>query len=148
MSYTALLIAFVFKILCSCSSLCIISLYWFKCWYFCLNLRLFNFIFLYQIGRFFGEIDPSLMRHLVNISVYAFNKSYDYQSVCEPGAAPKQGAGHRSAYVVSNIQSTHPFSLRDAWCRLILWLFLFYFIAINSRHLTHWLVGHCSCMVS
>uniref|UniRef100_A0A2K6EU15 Calcium voltage-gated channel auxiliary subunit alpha2delta 1 n=1 Tax=Propithecus coquereli TaxID=379532 RepID=A0A2K6EU15_PROCO len=56
-----------------------------------------------QIGRFFGEIDPSLMRHLVNISVYAFNKSYDYQSVCEPGAAPKQGAGHRSAYVVSKI---------------------------------------------
>eukprot|EP00071_Canis_lupus_P027254 XP_022260811.1 voltage-dependent calcium channel subunit alpha-2/delta-1 [Canis lupus familiaris] len=55
-----------------------------------------------QIGRFFGEIDPSLMRHLVNISVYAFNKSYDYQSVCEPGATPKQGAGHRSAYVVSN----------------------------------------------
>ncbi|XP_069925906.1 voltage-dependent calcium channel subunit alpha-2/delta-1 isoform X11 [Oryctolagus cuniculus] len=54
-----------------------------------------------QIGRFFGEIDPSLMRHLVNISVYAFNKSYDYQSVCEPGAAPKQGAGHRSAYVPS-----------------------------------------------
>lgn len=61
--------------------------------------------FLHQIGRFFGEIDPSLMRHLVNISVYAFNKSYDYQSVCEPGAAPKQGAGHRSAYVVSNIHS-------------------------------------------
>lgn len=54
-----------------------------------------------QIGRFFGEIDPSLMRHLVNISVYAFNKSYDYQSVCDPGAAPKQGAGHRSAYVPS-----------------------------------------------
>nr|XP_048289512.1 voltage-dependent calcium channel subunit alpha-2/delta-1 isoform X3 [Myodes glareolus] len=54
-----------------------------------------------QIGRFFGEIDPSLMRHLVNISVYAFNKSYDYQSVCDPSAAPKQGAGHRSAYVPS-----------------------------------------------
>ncbi|XP_041489469.1 voltage-dependent calcium channel subunit alpha-2/delta-1 isoform X2 [Microtus oregoni] len=54
-----------------------------------------------QIGRFFGEIDPSLMRHLINISVYAFNKSYDYQSVCDPGAAPKQGAGHRSAYVPS-----------------------------------------------
>lgn len=54
-----------------------------------------------QIGRFFGEIDPSMMRHLVNISLYAFNKSYDYQSVCDPGAAPKQGAGHRSAYVPS-----------------------------------------------
>uniref|UniRef100_A0A452UNU6 Calcium voltage-gated channel auxiliary subunit alpha2delta 1 n=1 Tax=Ursus maritimus TaxID=29073 RepID=A0A452UNU6_URSMA len=61
-----------------------------------------------QIGRFFGEIDPSLMRHLVNISVYAFNKSYDYQSVCEPGAAPKQGAGPRSAYVVSNVPSSVP----------------------------------------
>ncbi|XP_037692456.1 voltage-dependent calcium channel subunit alpha-2/delta-1 isoform X4 [Choloepus didactylus] len=60
-----------------------------------------------QIGRFFGEIDPSLMRHLVNISVYAFNKSYDYQSVCEPGAAPKQGAGHRSAYVPSIADILH-----------------------------------------
>lgn len=48
------------------------------------------------------------MRHLVNISVYAFNKSYDYQSVCEPGAAPKQGAGHRSAYVVSIVPSSVP----------------------------------------
>ncbi|XP_012881462.1 PREDICTED: voltage-dependent calcium channel subunit alpha-2/delta-1 [Dipodomys ordii] len=54
-----------------------------------------------QIGRFFGEIDPSLMRHLVNISIYAFNKSYDYQSVCNPVTTPKQGAGHRSAYVPS-----------------------------------------------
>ncbi|XP_021545475.2 voltage-dependent calcium channel subunit alpha-2/delta-1 isoform X7 [Neomonachus schauinslandi] len=60
-----------------------------------------------QIGRFFGEIDPSLMRHLVNISVYAFNKSYDYQSVCEPGAAPKQGAGHRSASVPSIADILH-----------------------------------------
>uniref|UniRef100_A0A452UNT5 Calcium voltage-gated channel auxiliary subunit alpha2delta 1 n=1 Tax=Ursus maritimus TaxID=29073 RepID=A0A452UNT5_URSMA len=60
-----------------------------------------------QIGRFFGEIDPSLMRHLVNISVYAFNKSYDYQSVCEPGAAPKQGAGPRSAYVPSIADVLH-----------------------------------------
>ncbi|XP_006896209.1 PREDICTED: voltage-dependent calcium channel subunit alpha-2/delta-1 [Elephantulus edwardii] len=60
-----------------------------------------------QIGRFFGEIDPSLMRHLVNMSVYAFNKSYDYQSVCEPGAAPKQGAGHRSASVPSIADILH-----------------------------------------
>ncbi|XP_059790029.1 voltage-dependent calcium channel subunit alpha-2/delta-1 isoform X5 [Balaenoptera ricei] len=60
-----------------------------------------------QIGRFFGEIDPSLMRHLVNISVYAYNKSYDYQSVCEPGAAPKQGAGHRSASVPSIADILH-----------------------------------------
>ncbi|KAI1239477.1 hypothetical protein IHE44_0012602 [Lamprotornis superbus] len=51
-----------------------------------------------QIGRFFGEIDPGLMRNLINMSLYAFNKSYDYQSVCDPEEEPKQGAGLRSAY--------------------------------------------------
>uniref|UniRef100_A0A8C5NMV4 Calcium voltage-gated channel auxiliary subunit alpha2delta 1 n=1 Tax=Junco hyemalis TaxID=40217 RepID=A0A8C5NMV4_JUNHY len=55
-----------------------------------------------QIGRFFGEIDPGLMRNLINMSLYAFNKSYDYQSVCDPEEEPKQGAGLRSAYVVSS----------------------------------------------
>ncbi|XP_039374605.1 voltage-dependent calcium channel subunit alpha-2/delta-1 isoform X6 [Mauremys reevesii] len=52
-----------------------------------------------QIGRFFGEIDPDLMRNLINMSLYAFNKSYDYQSVCDPEEEPKQGAGLRSVYV-------------------------------------------------
>jgi voltage-dependent calcium channel alpha-2/delta-1 len=55
------------------------------------------------------------MRHLINVSVYAFNKSYDYQSVCEPGAAPKQGAGHRSAYVVSKIHSWTDLKGLQAW---------------------------------
>uniref|UniRef100_A0A8D0G9G3 VWFA domain-containing protein n=1 Tax=Sphenodon punctatus TaxID=8508 RepID=A0A8D0G9G3_SPHPU len=48
---------------------------------------------------FFGEIDPGLMRNFINMSLYAFNKSYDYQSVCDPEEEPKQGAGLRSAYV-------------------------------------------------
>ncbi|XP_069483906.1 voltage-dependent calcium channel subunit alpha-2/delta-1 isoform X3 [Ambystoma mexicanum] len=52
-----------------------------------------------EIGRFFGEIDPILMRSLLNASLYAFNKSYDYQSVCDPGVEPKQGAGLRSVFV-------------------------------------------------
>ncbi|XP_056429384.1 voltage-dependent calcium channel subunit alpha-2/delta-1 isoform X1 [Hyla sarda] len=52
-----------------------------------------------QIGRFFGEIDPSLMRKLVNISVYAFNKSYDYQSVCDPVEEPAKTAAPRSVFV-------------------------------------------------
>ncbi|XP_075201335.1 voltage-dependent calcium channel subunit alpha-2/delta-1 isoform X4 [Anomaloglossus baeobatrachus] len=52
-----------------------------------------------QIGRFFGEIDPSLMRKLVNISVFAFNKSYDYQSVCDPGEEPAKTAAPRSIFV-------------------------------------------------
>nr|BAB18557.1 voltage dependent calcium channel alpha2d/delta subunit [Aquarana catesbeiana] len=52
-----------------------------------------------QIGKFFGEIDPSLMKKLVNISVYAFNKSYDYQSVCDPGEEPAKTAAPRSVFV-------------------------------------------------
>lgn len=64
------------------------------------NLSLY--ILPHQIGRFFGEIDPGLMRNLINMSLYAFNKSYDYQSVCDPEEEPKQGAGLRSAYVVSS----------------------------------------------
>lgn len=54
-----------------------------------------------QIGQFFGEIDPNLMRSLVNSSVYAFNKTYDYQSVCDPQREIKAAAGLRSVYVVS-----------------------------------------------
>ncbi|XP_061438153.1 voltage-dependent calcium channel subunit alpha-2/delta-1 isoform X3 [Rhineura floridana] len=52
-----------------------------------------------EIGKFFGEIDPGLMRNLINMSLYAFNKSYDYQSVCDPEEEPKQGAGLCSVYV-------------------------------------------------
>lgn len=58
------------------------------------------------------------MRNLINMSLYAFNKSYDYQSVCDPEEEPKQGAGLRSAYVVSSpicsgwksIESLHMFT--------------------------------------
>ncbi|XP_064417335.1 voltage-dependent calcium channel subunit alpha-2/delta-1 isoform X2 [Latimeria chalumnae] len=52
-----------------------------------------------QIGKFFGEIDPSLMRNLINGSLYAFNKSYDYQSECNPEKEPRAAAGLRSVYV-------------------------------------------------
>ncbi|KAM9311349.1 voltage-dependent calcium channel subunit alpha-2/delta-1 [Gastrophryne carolinensis] len=52
-----------------------------------------------QIGKFFGEIDPSLMKKLVNIFVYAFNKSYDYQSVCDPGEEFVRTAAPRSVFV-------------------------------------------------
>ncbi|TSK38438.1 Voltage-dependent calcium channel subunit alpha-2/delta-1 [Bagarius yarrelli] len=52
-----------------------------------------------QIGQFFGEVDPILMSSLLNISLYSFNKTYDYQSVCDPEKEPKAAAGPRSAYV-------------------------------------------------
>ncbi|XP_069763972.1 voltage-dependent calcium channel subunit alpha-2/delta-1 isoform X7 [Narcine bancroftii] len=54
-----------------------------------------------KIGKFFGEIDPSLMRRLLNTSLYAFNKSYDFQSVCDPESETKAAAGLRSVYVPS-----------------------------------------------
>ncbi|XP_067915283.1 voltage-dependent calcium channel subunit alpha-2/delta-1 isoform X7 [Heterodontus francisci] len=54
-----------------------------------------------KIGKFFGEIDPSLMRRLLNTSLYAFNKSYDFQSVCDPETETKAAAGLRSVYIPS-----------------------------------------------
>lgn len=53
-----------------------------------------------QIGQFFGEVDPVLMINLVNTSLYSFNKTYDYQSVCDPEKDSKAAAGPRSVYVV------------------------------------------------
>uniref|UniRef100_A0A8C2WW64 Calcium voltage-gated channel auxiliary subunit alpha2delta 1 n=1 Tax=Cyclopterus lumpus TaxID=8103 RepID=A0A8C2WW64_CYCLU len=51
------------------------------------------------IGQFFGEVDPVLMINLVNTSLYSFNKTYDYQSVCDPEKDSKAAAGRRSVYV-------------------------------------------------
>ncbi|KAJ3597065.1 hypothetical protein NHX12_003465 [Muraenolepis orangiensis] len=51
------------------------------------------------ITQFFGEIDPVLMINLVNTSLYSFNKTYDYQSVCDPEKDSKAAAGHRTVYV-------------------------------------------------
>lgn len=55
---------------------------------------------MFQIGQFFGEVDPVLMITLVNSSLFSFNKTYDYQSVCDPERETKAAAGLRSIYVV------------------------------------------------
>ncbi|CAL8318427.1 unnamed protein product [Lota lota] len=52
-----------------------------------------------QIGRFFGVIDPILMMDLVNSSLYTFNKTFDYQSLCDPEKESRAAAGLRSVYV-------------------------------------------------
>ncbi|XP_030631687.1 voltage-dependent calcium channel subunit alpha-2/delta-1a [Chanos chanos] len=52
-----------------------------------------------QIGQFFGVIDPILMKNLLNMSLFSFKKTYDYQSVCPPKREPKAAAGPRSVYV-------------------------------------------------
>ena len=60
---------------------------------------------LVQIGQFFGEVDPVLMINLVNTSLYSFNKTYDYQSVCDPERDSKAAAGPRSVYVVRHTRT-------------------------------------------
>lgn len=60
-----------------------------------------------QIGQFFGEVDPVLMINLVNTSLYSFNKTYDYQSVCDPEKDSKAAAGPRSVYVVRRLRQIH-----------------------------------------
>lgn len=43
------------------------------------------------------------MINLVNTSLYSFNKTYDYQSVCDPEKDSKAAAGPRSIYVVRHL---------------------------------------------
>ncbi|XP_068611504.1 voltage-dependent calcium channel subunit alpha-2/delta-1-like [Brachionichthys hirsutus] len=52
-----------------------------------------------QIGRFFGAVDPILMRTLVNSSLFTFKKTFDYQSLCDPKKESEAAAGVRSVYV-------------------------------------------------
>ncbi|XP_041110539.1 voltage-dependent calcium channel subunit alpha-2/delta-1 isoform X1 [Polyodon spathula] len=70
-----------------------------------------------QIGRFFGEIDPSFMRNLIEVPLYSFNKSYDYQSVCDPERDTKAAAGLRSVFVptIADILNISWWASAAAW---------------------------------
>ncbi|XP_030646340.1 voltage-dependent calcium channel subunit alpha-2/delta-1 [Chanos chanos] len=58
-------------------------------------------LYIKRIGQFFGEVDSVVMISLVETSMlYSFNKTYDYQSVCDPKKDVK-AAGLRSVYVPS-----------------------------------------------
>ena len=83
-----------FSCLCVCSFVCVCS-----CARACARVCVCVCV-LVQIGQFFGEVDPVLMINLVNTSLYSFNKTYDYQSVCDPERDSKAAAGLRSVYVV------------------------------------------------
>ncbi|XP_073694950.1 voltage-dependent calcium channel subunit alpha-2/delta-1a [Garra rufa] len=52
-----------------------------------------------KIGQFFGMIEPSLMRNLINETLFSVNITYDYQALCEPTKESKAAAGLRSVYV-------------------------------------------------
>nr|XP_057931059.1 voltage-dependent calcium channel subunit alpha-2/delta-1 isoform X3 [Doryrhamphus excisus] len=69
------------------------------------------------IGQFFGEVDPVLMINLVNTSLYSFNKTYDYQSVCDPEKDSKAAAGPRSVCVptIADLLSIGWWASSAAW---------------------------------
>ncbi|XP_075997925.1 voltage-dependent calcium channel subunit alpha-2/delta-1 [Genypterus blacodes] len=69
------------------------------------------------IGQFFGEVDPVLMINLVNTSLYSFNKTYDYQSVCDPEKDSKSASGLRSVYVptIADLLSIGWWASSAAW---------------------------------
>ncbi|XP_061533738.1 voltage-dependent calcium channel subunit alpha-2/delta-1 isoform X2 [Phycodurus eques] len=69
------------------------------------------------IGQFFGEVDPVLMINLVNTSLYSFNKTYDYQSVCDPEKDSKAAAGPRSVFVptIADLLSVGWWASTAAW---------------------------------
>ncbi|KAM4615175.1 voltage-dependent calcium channel subunit alpha-2/delta-1-like [Polymixia lowei] len=70
-----------------------------------------------QIGRFFGVIDPILMVSLVNSSLFTFNKTFDYQSLCDPERESKAAAGLRSVYVptIADILNVGWWATAAAW---------------------------------
>ncbi|XP_058501921.1 voltage-dependent calcium channel subunit alpha-2/delta-1 isoform X2 [Solea solea] len=76
--------------------------------------------YLTLIGQFFGEVDPVLMINLVNTSLYSFNKTYDYQSVCDPEKDSKAAAGPRSVYVptIADLLSIGWWASTAAWSLL------------------------------
>ncbi|KAM4570344.1 voltage-dependent calcium channel subunit alpha-2/delta-1a [Odontesthes bonariensis] len=70
-----------------------------------------------QIGRFFGVIDPLLMRALVNASLFTSKSTYDYQSLCYPKPENKMAAGPRSVYVptIADILNIGWWATAAAW---------------------------------
>lgn len=70
-----------------------------------------------QIGRFFGVIDPILMKNLVNSSLFTFKKTFDYQSLCDPKKDSKTDAGLRSVYVptIADILNVGWWATAAAW---------------------------------
>ncbi|KAM6985869.1 voltage-dependent calcium channel subunit alpha-2/delta-1-like [Aplochiton taeniatus] len=76
--------------------------------------------YIYQVGRFFGVIDPILMTNLLNQSLFTFKKTYDYQSVCDPERESKAAAGLRSVYVptIADILSIGWWASAAAWSLL------------------------------
>nr|XP_024661566.1 voltage-dependent calcium channel subunit alpha-2/delta-1 [Maylandia zebra] len=70
-----------------------------------------------EIGKFFGEIDPCIMRSLINSSLYTNKSTYNYQSLCDPKKEDKTSAGLRSVYVptIADILNLGWWATAAAW---------------------------------
>lgn len=70
-----------------------------------------------KIGKFFGEIDPCLMRALSNSSFFTSKSTYNYQSLCDPKKENKTSAGVRSIYVptIADILNLGWWATAAAW---------------------------------
>uniref|UniRef100_A0A4W5RA71 VWFA domain-containing protein n=1 Tax=Hucho hucho TaxID=62062 RepID=A0A4W5RA71_9TELE len=78
-----------------------------------------------QIGQFFGEVDPVVMISLANTSLYSFNKTYNYQSVCNPERDCKAAGSQSSVKGTLQLTWFAKRHLQDSQClSLSLSLFL------------------------
>ncbi|CAM9904713.1 unnamed protein product [Lampetra fluviatilis] len=73
-----------------------------------------------KVGEFFGVVDPSLMRALYNVSLFAKVESYDYQSTCDPEKEQKAGAAPRSIAIprISDVLNVAWLASAAAWSLL------------------------------
>lgn len=69
------------------------------------------------------------MINLVNTSLYSFNKTYDYQSVCDPEKDSKAAAGRRSFYVVSLLTHKEVVEKQDYYLHLFCNVFYINFLS-------------------
>lgn len=94
------------------------------------------------------------MINLVNTSLYSFNKTYDYQSVCDPEKDSKAAAGPRSIYVVRyklHIEPPSPtpiYIYSTALFRNCIICLPSSSPAYHCRPAEYWLVGLQCCLVS
>lgn len=88
-----------------------------------------------------------LMINLVNTSLYSFNKTYDYQSVCDPEKDSKAAAGPRSVFVVRYLlirAGSHRFLSENYLFMHMQLLYLFHTpIGMGQKHFNKSL--YCDC---
>uniref|UniRef100_A0A8C4NBD6 Calcium voltage-gated channel auxiliary subunit alpha2delta 2 n=1 Tax=Eptatretus burgeri TaxID=7764 RepID=A0A8C4NBD6_EPTBU len=70
-----------------------------------------------KIGKFFGVVNPGLMRALYSFYVYGIVTSYDFQSVCDPDTEPRTDAAPRGVHIpsIANLLNLAWWTSAAAW---------------------------------